>query len=231
MEIGAIDDQTNSLSTTDTEEGHLGPAIVVTNPDFLDTASSSSTGFPTSDTQVGQLIPPIAITNTRLRTTTSSSSTEFLNSDTDSDSDSDFDFDSESASDSSDIDSSNSTKKKSSSSLTIGLAVGISAGVLLIIGSVLVYVMLRINRRRRGLINAGPVGSEENGMDDIYAIGGANEPMSPRILDAAHRGRGSGQNGRSLDLFGLPPQYYDLPDADVDKDELVKGAEKKKEKE
>ncbi|KAJ2703932.1 hypothetical protein FB645_003698 [Coemansia sp. IMI 203386] len=223
-------------SSTDHSESPTGAMGI----DSEDITSDSTPTTSSDDIQIGTPL---------VETYTGPSDTE--SSDTESNDISDYTSDSDSASESTDTTNNNTNtntkNNKDTPASTIGLAAGISTGIVVLAVGIIAYILIQRERRRRRIARADARNSdEEDRMESIYAIGGASEPLSPVNVSANNNvltgsisrqitepqvvhAQDGGQAIGEVDLNELPPQYQDLPYTGVSRRVFGKDDEKVKE--
>ncbi|KAJ2638648.1 hypothetical protein GGF40_001492 [Coemansia sp. RSA 1286] len=232
------DNLTNSPEPIESSTDHSESPTGAMGIDSEDITSDSTPTTSSDDIQIGTAL---------METYTGPSDTE--SSDTESNDISDYTPDSDSASESTDTNNNNTNTKnnKGTPASTIGLAAGISAGIVVLAVGIIAYILIQRERRRRRIARADARNSdEEDRMESIYAIGGASEPLSPVNVSADNNvitgsisrqitepqvvhAQDDGQAIGEVDLNELPPQYQDLPYTGVSRRVFGKDDEKEKE--
>ncbi|KAJ2231761.1 hypothetical protein IWW45_005403 [Coemansia sp. RSA 485] len=228
----ANDGNETPTSSTDTQDGLVtvgtdddSPVSTKTNLSILlsepDTSTSKQTASSSSDDEnIPQLIPAFStrFTGTYPDTTSSIFSATESHAETNSHTPG--------------ISDNQNKGSKASSGKTIGLAVGVSVGVLMILGGFVIWYLLmkkKPSRHRKATVattatDIGGVENNNNDMDDLFAIGGIDEPTSPMniygpiaglanprgALSASQESSGGG-HVIQVNPYEQLPQYYELP--------------------
>ncbi|KAJ2703931.1 hypothetical protein FB645_003697 [Coemansia sp. IMI 203386] len=224
------DENETPTSGTNTQDGLItvgadddSPVPTKTNLSILlsepDTSTSKQTTSSPDDGDIPQLIPAFSTKFTGTYPDTSSifSTTESH---------------AETNSDTTGISNNQNKGSKTSSGKTIGLAVGVSVGVLMILGGFVIWYLLmkkKPSRHRKAAVvttaaDIGGVENDANDVDDLFAIGGIDEPTSPMniygpvaglanphgALSASQESSGGG-HVIQVNPYEQLPQYYELP--------------------